>query len=190
VNLTAGLISSGKSGTVYQKLADGRIPDSANPSFGGYQSSWRQVFGFDFLAWSASLSVQVPLRNRSADSQMEQARIAETRLRTQMTRTIQAVTVEVRNLFQVIGTLKQSVDAAKLTTQLFEEQLEGQTARYEVGLSTDFELLRYQRDLVDARVRELRAVVDLQEAMIALQKSTDSLLESNGVEIRRVSAPR
>ena len=52
-------------------------------------------------------------------------------------------------------------------------------------MSTDFELLRYQRDLVDARVRELRALVDLQEAMIALQKSTDSLLEANGVDIKR-----
>ena len=187
VNLTAGLVSSGKSGTVYQRLTEGRVPDPANPSFGGYQSSWRQVFGFDFLAWSASLNVQVPLRNRAADSQMEQVRIAQTRLQTQMTKTVQAVTVEVRNLFQVIGTLKLSLDAARLTTQLFEEQLNGQTARYEVGLSTDFELLRYQRDLVDARVRELRALVDLQQAMIALQKSTDSLLDANGVDVQRVT---
>lgn len=185
VNLTAGLVSTGKSGTVYQRLPDGRVQDLTNPSFGGYQSSWGQVFGFDFLAWSAALNVQVPLRNRSADSQMEQVRIAQTRLETQMTKTVQAVTVEVRNLYQVIGTLKLSLDAARLTTRLFEEQLDGQTARYEVGLSTDFELLRYQRDLVDARVRELRALVDLQEAMIALQKSTDSLLEANGVDVKR-----
>jgi outer membrane protein TolC len=116
---------------------------------------------------------------------MEQVRIAQTRLQTQMMKTMQAVTVEVRNLFQVIQTLKKSLDAARLTTQLFEEQLAGQTARYEVGLSTDFELLRYQRDLVDARVRELRAVVDLQQAMIALQKSTDSLLDGNGVDVKR-----
>jgi outer membrane protein len=184
-NLTAGLVSSGKSGTVYQRLTDGRVADPTNPSFGGYQSSWRQVFGFDFLAWSASFNVQVPIRNRSADSQMEQVRIAQTRLQTQMMKTMQAVTVEVRNLFQVIETLKKSLDAARLTTQLFEEQLTGQTARYEVGLSTDFELLRYQRDLVDARVRELRAVVDLQQAMIALQKSTDSLLDANAVDVKR-----
>jgi hypothetical protein len=80
---------------------------------------------------------------------------------------------------------EKSLDAARLTTQLFEEQLNGQTARYEVGLSTDFELLRYQRDLVDARVRELRALVDLQQAMTALQKSTDSLLGANGVDLNR-----
>lgn len=185
VSLTAGLVSTGKSGTVYQRLAEGRVPDPSNASFGGYQSSWRQLFGFDFSAWAASLNVQVPLRNRSADSQLEQARIAQTRLQTQMTRTVQSVTVEVRNLFQVIATLKRSLDAARLTTQLFEEQLEGQTARYEVGLSTDFELLRYQRDLVDARVREVRALVDLQLALIALDKATDRLIDANGVTVDR-----
>lgn len=100
-------------------------------------------------------------------------------------RTVQSVTVEVRNLFQVITTLKRSLDAARLTTQLFEEQLEGQTARYEVGLSTDFELLRYQRDLADARVREVRALVDLQLALIALDKATDGLLDANGVTVDR-----
>ncbi len=185
VNLTAGLVSTGKSGTVYQRLTDGRAPDPLNPSFGGYHNSWSQVFGFDFLAWTASINVQIPIRNRSAVSQLEQARIAQARLQTQMTRTVQSVTVEVRNLFQVITTLKRSLDAARLTTQLFEEQLAGQTARYDVGLSTDFELLRYQRDLVDARVRELRALVDLQLALIALDKATDRLLETNSVIVGR-----
>lgn len=185
VNLTAGLVSTGKAGTVYRTQASVRAADPSNASFGAYPNSLGQVFGFDFLAWSASLSVQVPIRNRSANSQLEQARIGNARLQTQMTRTTQSVTVEVRNLFQVITTLRQSLDAARLTTTLFEQQLEAQTARNEVGLSTDFELLRFQRDLVDARVRELRALVDLQQALIALDKATDQLLETNGVEIGR-----
>ena len=133
VNLTAGLLSTGKAGTVYRTQASVRAADPSNASFGSHPNSWRQVFGFDFLAWSASLSVQVPIRNRSADSLLEQARLGNARLRTQMTRTLQSVTVEVRNLFQVITTLKQSLDAARLTTTLFEPQLEAQTARNEVG---------------------------------------------------------
>lgn len=185
VNLTAGLVSAGKSGTVYQKLADGRVTDTLNPAFGRYQTSWRQVFGFDFLTWSVNLNVQVPIRNRAAESLLDQARVAESRFKTQMTRTVQSITVEVRNLFQVIDTLKKSLDAARLSTALFEEQLAGQTARYEAGFSNEFELLRYQRDLVDARVRELRALVDLQEAMISLQKATDTLLGDHGVSLPR-----
>jgi outer membrane protein TolC len=91
------------------------------------------------------------------------------------------VRVEVKNTVQVIATQRKSLEAARLTTQLFKEQLEAQTARYEANFSSDFELRRYQRDLVDARVRELRALVDLQLAVIALQRATDTLLDEYGV---------
>ena len=59
VNLTAGLVSNGKAGTVYRTASTVRAPDPSNVSTGAYPNSWRQVFGFDFLAWSASLSVTV-----------------------------------------------------------------------------------------------------------------------------------
>ena len=76
-----------------------------------------------------------------------------------------------------------------MTTQLFDEQLDAQTARYEANFSNDFELRRYQRDLVDARVRELRALVDLQLATIALRRATDALLDEYGVPASLVPRP-
>ncbi len=110
----------------------------------------------------------------------QQATLVRGRLDTQRTKLLQAVMVDVRNALQVISTQRKSLEAARLTTQLFAEQLEGQTARYTAGFSNDFELRRYQRDLVDARVKELRALVDLQLAVIALQRATDTLLEASG----------
>ena len=181
VNLTASLTSSGRSGTALVRLDDTRLPDPTNPSFGGYQRSWGQVFGFDFPAWSLGVSVQVPLRNRSARAQAEQVNLVRSRLDTQQTKTLQAVMVDVRYTVQVIATQRKSLEAARFTTELFKEQLEGQTARYDAGFSNDFELRRYQRDLVDARVKELRAMVDLQLAIVALQRATDTLLDAAGV---------
>jgi outer membrane protein TolC len=183
VNLSGSFSALGKSGTVFQRVSGERLPDPANPSSGGYQNSWRQISGFDFPAWSLGLTVQVPVNNRAAAAQLVQADIAGDRLRTQMTRTQQSVIVEVRSSLEVIAMQKQSLDAAHLTTQLSEEQLEAQSARYEAGFSTDFELLRYQRDFVDAKVRELRALVDLQLAVLSLQKATDTLIEAQGATL-------
>ena len=183
VNLTAGLTSAGKSGTALVKLNDVRTADPTNPSFGSYQRSWAQVFGFDFPAWAIGLSVQVPIGNRSAGAVLQQAELVRSRLDTQKIKTLQAVMVDVRYAVQVIGTQRKSLEAARLTTQLFAEQLEAQTARYSAGFSNDFELRRYQRDLVDARVKELRALVDLQLAGIALQRATDTLIEATGVAV-------
>lgn len=189
VSLTAGFTSTGKAGTVFQRLADGRVPDPANPAFGSYQTAWGQAFGFDFPAWSASLNVQVPIGNRSASAQLSQTRTLETRLATQLTKSEQAVIVEVRNVVQVIATQRKSLDAAQLTTALFQEQLDAQTARYEAGFSSDFELLRYQRDVVDAQVKELRAAVDLQLGTLALQKATDTLLDAYGAASGTTARP-
>ena len=94
-----------------------------------------------------------------------------------------------RNTVEVIGTLRKSLEAARLTTQLFAEQLDAQTARYEANFSNDFELLRSQCDLVDARVRELRALVDLQLATIALRRATDALLDEYEVPTSLVPRP-
>ncbi len=183
VNLFGAFATVGKSGTVFQKVSGDRVQDPANPAFGGYQNSWHQVFGLDFPTWSLGLNVQIPIGNRAADAQLVQANIVAQRLRTQMTRTQQSVIVDVRNSIEVIAMQKQSLDAAHLTTQLSEEQLEAQNARYEAGFSSDFELLRYQRDFVDAKVRELRALVDLQLAVLSLEKATDTLIEAHGISL-------
>ena len=183
VNLSASYSALGKSGTVFQRVAGERLPDPANPGFGGYQNAWRQVSGFEFPAWSLGLTVQVPISNRAASAQLVQTNLVGQRLRTQMTRAQQSVIVDVRSSLEVIAMQKQSLDAAHLTTQLSQEQLEAQSARYEAGFSTDFELLRYQRDFVDAKVRELRALVDLQLAVLSLQKATDTLIEAQGATL-------
>lgn len=183
VNLSGTFSALGKSGTVWQRVAGERLTDPSNPASGGYQNSWRQVAGFEFPTWSLGLTVQVPIANRAAGAQLVQTAIAGERLRTQMTRTQQSVIVDVRSSIEVIAMQKQSLDAAHLTTQLSDEQLEAQSARYEAGFSTDFELLRYQRDFVDAKVRELRALVDLQLAVLSLQKATDTLIESQGATV-------
>jgi len=183
INLSGSFSALGKSGSVFQRVAGERLQDFFNPASGGYQNAWRQVSGFEFPTWSLGLLVQVPINNRAAAAQMVQAEIAGERLRTQMTRTQQSVIVDVRSSLEVIAMQKQSLDAAHLTTQLSDEQLEAQNARYEAGFSTDFELLRYQRDFVDAKVRELRALVDLQLAVLSLQKATDTLIEAQGATL-------
>lgn len=189
VNFTATVSSAGRAGTVLTKLGDLRFADPTNPSFGGFQRTWGQVFDFTFPGWSLGLNVQKPVRNRAARAQRAQVDIARSRLETQTTRTTQSVIVDVRNTVEVIGTLRKSLEAARLTTQLFAEQLEAQTARYEANFSNDFELRRFQRDLVDARVRELRALVDLQLATIALRRATDALLDEYGVPTSLVPRP-
>ena len=54
-------------------------------------------------------------------------------------------------------------------------------SRFEAGISTNFQVLRYQRDLAEAQVRELRAMVDYQLALTALQKATFTIVEDSDI---------
>lgn len=177
VNLAASYSAVGRAGTVLQRTTDGRVPDAANPAFGRLDGALRQLWSRDFPAWTLGLTVQVPIRNRTAEAQLLQTRIAGDRLSMQLAKVTQSVSIDAQNAWQVIAVQRKSLEAARLTTLLFAQQLEAQQARYDAGFSSDFELLRYQRDVVDARVRELRALVDLQGGIIALQRATDTLLD-------------
>ena len=63
--------------------------------------------------------------------------------------------------------------------------MKGETARFEAGFTTNFEVVRYQRDLAEARVRELRATIDYELALVALQKAMNTIVDDHDIVIAR-----
>jgi len=191
ISFTAGLISQGTSGIVYDTSGGssgglpgvGPIPALDHPFYGKYGTAWSQVYGFDYLTYNFGINVEIPIRNRSNKAQLAQLAINDRRYQTQVRSVQQSVMVEVRNAFQNIITQQESMDAARVARELSEEQLDGVTKRFAAGLSTNFEILQYQRDLVNAQVNELRAMIDYQLALAALQAATFTIVDDNDVLI-------
>jgi len=191
VSFTAGLTSQGTSGIVYDITGQGGgglpgaglnpLPD--HPFYGEYGEAWSQVYGFDYLTYNFGINVEIPIMNRSNKAQLAQLAIDDRRYQTQIRNTQQSVVVEVRNAFQNIITQRESMDAARVARELSEEQLDGETKRFEAGLSTNFEVLQYQRDLANARVNELRAIIDYQLALSSLRAATFTIVDDNDVVI-------
>jgi outer membrane protein TolC len=190
-NVVATLGSSGRAGTVYTPVYDtngGIVPialqlDAANPSFGGIGKSLSQMFGFGYSNWSVGVNVQVPIGNRSAKAQMAEAEVGRARLETQVKRQQQSIMVEVSNAFESMMLQRKAMDVARMARELSQEQVRGEMARFEAGFATNFEVLRYQRDLADARVQELRTMVDYEIALATLQKATAQIINDNDLVI-------
>ncbi len=138
-----------------------------------------QAFGFNYLTYDAAFNVQIPLRNRSNEAQLAQNAINKRSLESQVKSQQQAIIVDVRNAYEGIATQRKALDAARLARQLAQEQLDGENKRFEAGLSTNFEVLRYQRDLVTAQVNELGAMVNYQQALTALQTAMFTIVNEN-----------
>lgn len=197
VDLTANASWTGRAGQIFQDVfidrdgdgvpetRAGRAPNPNNPFFGSLGNAWQQVFGFDYLNYGVFVDVQIPLRNRSNQAQLAEAAINERQLLSQLKNQQQMIIVDVRNAFEGISTQKKRLDAARMARQLSEEQLQGETKRYEFGFSTNFEVLRYQRDLAAAQVQELRALLDYQQALTSLEKAMYTIIDSNDIALAK-----
>ncbi|MCK5351534.1 TolC family protein, partial [bacterium] len=97
------------------------------------------------------------------------------------------IIVEVRNAYEGLATRRKSLEAATVASRLSSEQLDGETKRFEAGLSTNFEVLRFQRDLAQSQVSELRALVDYQLAVTALQKALFIIVEESDIVLAKGS---
>ena len=91
--------------------------------------------------------------------------------------------VEVLNAIQTIEVNRKSLYSATIARQFQEEQLTGQNKRFQAGLATNFEVLQTQRDLANARAAELSSLISLKKSIVALNKSTFTLLTQNQLEV-------
>jgi outer membrane protein len=157
------------------------IRGEGSPFNGTITTAWSQMVGFDFINWQIGVNLEIPLRNRQNDAQLAQLGIADRQMMSRRKDTEQLVMVEVRNAYESINTRKKGLEAAQVARELSQEQLEGENKRFEAGLSTNFEVLRYQRDLADAQVRELRTIVDYQLALTALRTAMFTIVDENDI---------
>ena len=64
---------------------------------------------------------------------------------------------------------RQRIDTTRLGRELSEQRLDAEQKRFEVGMSTNFNVIQAQRDLAVARNNELQAQLDYQQALITYQ---------------------
>ena len=196
-DFTALFGSQGRTGRVLQDiredLNDDGFPETVvdtilfkdSPSFGNLTNAWGQVFDFDFTNWEVSLNVQIPLGNRAAKAQLAEVAVRDRILTSQLKKEQQAIIVDVRNAFESLSVQKKRLDAARSAKELSKERMDGEHKRFEAGLSTNFEVLILQRDFAETSIDELRAMVDYQLAVVALQKAIYTIIDSNDILIAR-----
>jgi HAE1 family hydrophobic/amphiphilic exporter-1 len=156
---------------------------AAPPPFliGGYGQTLQNLFGFKTRNIVAGVTIQLPLRNRTAEANLAGARIQKDQLVASMRAQEQGVEVEVRNAAQAVETARRRVLSARQARQNAELQLTGEQRLYQVGRSTTFLLFQRENQLVNARNQELRAETDYNKALAELQRATSTTLRANNV---------
>ena len=187
VNLRLEAVATGNAGTVYALSPNqitGGVLDVTNPSYGGLGKSYRQALSFQHPSLAAGLEVKFPLGNRAANSQLTTAVIGAHKLQTQLRAQQEDILVEVRNAWESIAAQRKNVEAAGISRRLAEERLAAETAKSGSD-PRNLEILRNRRDLADARVRELQALIDYQLSEVSFEKAMNTLIDDQQIVLAR-----
>jgi outer membrane protein len=134
--------------------------------------------GYDF---TAGLRAEYPIGNRAARALDLRARTSRDQARIGLDNLAQLVSQDVRATHLEVDRARRQIDASAITRAAQEEVVRAELAKFEAGTSTAFFVAQAQRDLLEARIVETRAVVAYRLAVIDLYRLEGSLLERRGI---------
>jgi len=184
-------------GTFYSTGVSGDIPiyDSADPFNrriigkikGSTVDSLDEAFKNRYKNYAVGLTISYPLFNSAEKANYARAQLEAEQTSLQLKSLQQQIIVEVRTAVREVETAAKRVEAAKVARELAEKKLQAEEKKLAVGLSTNYQVLQFQRDLVTAQTSELRALIDYKLALSKLEKALGRTLESNGINFEEVS---
>jgi outer membrane protein TolC len=137
---------------------------------GGYNDALRALGNWDAPTWTVQMNFTYPLGTSQAEAnkarqqlviQQNQATVKATEL--QVATEVTAAAIAIRNSQEAIA-------AATAARELSEQRANAAQSKLEVGMATNFEVVQAQRDLADARNRELRELLNLRRAVVDFQR--------------------
>lgn len=141
----------------------GRIP-------GKKTDALKDALNFRFKNWSATLVLNLPVNSVFTRAYYAQAKLsfeqAQLRLRNQE----QLLSLEISNAVRAVETNYQRAQAYRAARELAEKKLEAEQEKLKVGLSTNYLVLQYQRDLANAQTMELKALIDYNLSLANLDR--------------------
>ena len=130
----------------------------------------------DFEDWTVGMQAEVPIGNEQRRATLAQSILARLqRLSTREARR-QQIEKEVRDAVDQLSSTWQRIMASRQAVLLNARALEAERRQFEVGRSTSTDVLDADASLADARLAEIRAIIEYQIAQIDLGVATGTLL--------------
>ena len=186
LSLTASFWSPGISGTqlLYENnnALSGKIIGTIP---GGGNQALKDALALKYKNWSVGLSLTFPLNTVFSRAAVTQANLELEQAQLRLKNREQQVFLEIRTAIRTVETNYLRIQAYRLARENAAKKLEAEQEKLKVGLSTNYFVLQYQRDLADAMTNELKSVVDFNVSQAALYRA-----QGKGLEMERASHER
>ncbi len=136
--------------------------------------------------WSGGLNLTVPLRDNGPRRALVRARNDLRRAEMALAETTQSIRIEVRRAVHDVAVALRQIDLAGQARALAERKLDIEQRKLHQGLSSAFQLGRFEDDLVTAQRRELDAVARYRDSLTGLDRTLGTTLDRWGIGVEQV----
>ena len=156
-------------------------------SRGGLGTSFNQLFGFGFPGYGASLTLNLPIKNRAAQADLGTALVTRHSDLYSMQQQHEQIGLEVSNAVHQLELAKLTLAAGKTALDLAQKSLVAEQRKSQLGAQPVFFLLDAQTKVAAAEANLLQAQINYQTAIAAVDHATGSLLQSYQVQISELT---
>jgi outer membrane protein len=181
LDLTAGYGVAGVGGTVFERSSLGGSVARVIP--GGYNDALRTLANLDAPTWNLQLNLSYPIGTSAAEAGVARAKLQIQQTQAQLRALELQVATEVTTTALNVQSNQKRIDAATAARELAQKRLEAENSKFEVGMSTNFLVVQAQRDLADAQITELRALLDYQKSRVDFERVQRTALSRAGISV-------
>jgi outer membrane protein TolC len=165
-------------------LSGANINGAADPFIvGGYGNLLGQIFRRNYPSYSAGLSLNIPLRNRAAQSDYTTNALQERQLELQLQKEENQIRVDVQNAVIGVRQARAQYDASVRARILQQQTLDADKKKYTLGASTVLQVVTDQQTLSAAESAETQALANYSHARIAFDVSLGTTLAVNHISL-------
>jgi outer membrane protein TolC len=150
---------------------------------GGFGGAIKQSFKFTYPNWNVGLTLNLPLSNFFGRANLAQARLNIRQAMLELESKKQDIYLEVKNAVRSVEANYKRILAYTTARELAEQKLAAEEEKRRVGMSTNYMVLSYQRDLANARISELNAIISYNVSLALLERSMGTNLKTRNISL-------
>jgi outer membrane protein TolC len=180
---TYGLVGVGGAQYIYEPGATGvnRTPIGTLP--GGYADALSTLFHTNYPRWTAQVNFSYPLGTSAQEANVARARVQLNQVEAQTKQIELQVATDVTNAVLTAQSNTERVQAAQAARELAQKQLEAEQSKFEVGMSTNYNVIQSQRDLATAQNNELQAILNYRKSLVEVERLQQTTLQSLNITL-------
>ena len=142
--------------------------------------------GSDRTDWSGGLNLTVQLQDDGPRRALVRARNSLRRAEMALAERRQSIRIQVRRSVHDVAVALRQIDLAREARELAERKLDVERRKLQQGLSSAFQLSRFEDDLATAQGREVDAVVRYRDSLAGLDRALGTTLDRWGISVEQV----